>query len=221
MFNFLTNLIFPNFCLGCNKYGESICKACFLNLKLYCKYVYKKDNHKENITKTYAIFILDDYLKKIIIESKYKGNHKYLEDFLNKIDKKNFYPPFINEINNTSVVIQPVPLSTHKKKIRGFNQSAIIAKKVQEIFNYRVIDCLKRRKQAKSQVQAGNLRLRKKNIEGVFYINYPKKIDADCVILIDDVVTTGETLNEAALTIKKHNNKIKIYGLTLAHKLLK
>ncbi len=109
----------------------------------------------------------------------------------------------------------PVPMHIKKLRERGFNQSLILAntlgKKQQINVNFSL---LKRRKSTLTQTGL-NKKEREQNIKGAFEVSDNKNIAGKNIILIDDVYTTGATLNECAKTLMKAGAK-KVAALTLA-----
>ncbi len=111
-------------------------------------------------------------------------------------------------------LIIPVPLHNKRKRWRGFNQAEIIAKEVASHFKLEMCtDKLVRIKHKKPQAKLGE-RDRKSNIVGCFCWNGNKLANRN-VILIDDVATTGSTLNECA-RILKDNGAGEVWGLVVA-----
>ncbi|ESP62901.1 Competence protein F, phosphoribosyltransferase domain, protein YhgH [Smithella sp. ME-1] len=112
-------------------------------------------------------------------------------------------------------LIIPVPLHIKRLRERGFNQSLILAraigKKRQIPVNFSL---LKRRKFTTTQT-GSNRNERKQNIKGAFEVSDKNKIKGENVILIDDVYTTGATVNECAKTLIEAGVR-KISALTLA-----
>ena len=103
--------------------------------------------------------------------------------------------------------IVPVPIHPARRRERGYNQSDFIARGVNEILKIKIIyDLLKRTKYTFSQTQLSQEE-RLKNMENVFVLN--KKYDvAGCrILLTDDVLTTGSTLNNCALTLLENKAK--------------
>lgn len=100
-------------------------------------------------------------------------------------------------------IIIPVPLHSTRFRDRGFNQSSLLARQFSKINNIPVSEtALKRIKSTPSQTRLKR-RLRRKNVAGAFAC---KNADAICgkrILLIDDVYTTGSTLNECARVLKE------------------
>ncbi|MCX6734478.1 MAG: phosphoribosyltransferase family protein [Candidatus Peregrinibacteria bacterium] len=106
--------------------------------------------------------------------------------------------------NEDGVFLIPVPLSPGRLKFRGFNQSILLAKYLEKNFSgMKVYDCMKR--EDGSEQQAGKLRNeRLKNLENKIAMKEDsgENLRAKNVILIDDIATTGTTLNECAKVLK-------------------
>jgi len=113
----------------------------------------------------------------------------------------------------------PVPLHPRRLRERGYNQAALLAKELGKLMNLPVImDCLIRVKEAKPQVRTTTVKERRENVTGAFLCR-GDKINGKQIILIDDVCTSGATL-EACATALKNNGAISIWGLTMVMEIL-
>ncbi|PIW40007.1 MAG: amidophosphoribosyltransferase [Chloroflexi bacterium CG_4_10_14_0_8_um_filter_46_9] len=116
-------------------------------------------------------------------------------------------------------VLVPVPLHPRRLRERGYNQSVLLAKELSRLINLPVItDCLIRVKEAKPQVRTTTVKERRENVTGAF-ICHGDKINGKQIILVDDVCTSGATL-EACTTALKNNGAVSIWGLTIAMEIL-
>jgi len=108
-------------------------------------------------------------------------------------------------------VVVPVPLHRKRERRRGFNQASLIAKPLTTL--NRTIDTatLRRRKDTPSQTGLSRSQ-RALNLAGAFEVRGPVP---ECVIVVDDVFTTGSTLHEIAKTLKRHGAK-RVEVLTVA-----
>ena len=112
----------------------------------------------------------------------------------------------------------PVPLHPRRLKERGYNQSSLLARELGQLVNLPVIeDCLIRVKQAHPQVKAANVEERRKNVIDAFVCR-DGKVTGKKVILIDDVCTSGATLESCAAALKS-KGAISVWGLTLAREI--
>ncbi|MEE9912398.1 MAG: ComF family protein [Deltaproteobacteria bacterium] len=111
--------------------------------------------------------------------------------------------------------IVPVPLHIKRLRERGFNQSLILARTLGKKQGLKVdFSLLKRRKLTLTQTGLDK-KEREKNISGAFTAGLPEKVRAKNLILVDDVYTTGSTVNECARTLVKAGAR-QVAVLTLA-----
>jgi ComF family protein len=111
--------------------------------------------------------------------------------------------------------VSPVPLHFNKMKERGFDQSFLIAQQVARELHLPMANGLLQRirdtkpQAKKSQVERG------KNIKGAFAVNHPDWVKGKDILIVDDVITTGATANEAAKMLKKSGARV-VHVFTLA-----
>lgn len=158
-------------------------------------------------------------VKKLVYKFKYPpyltSLHGMLTDFFHEglIQKEMFY-----SILKQKGVLVPIPLHDSKLRKRGYNQSLFLAQGLGQKLDMPVEDMLKRIKNTKTQVNLSQ-KERAENIKGAFgfqsrYLDKVKEYKQ--VFLVDDVVTSGATLKEAAKLLKRAGVK-KVWGITLAH----
>ena len=111
--------------------------------------------------------------------------------------------------------VMPVPLHPSRLREREFNQSAILASVIGERLGIPVLtDILLRERHTKPQVEL-DMKERKKNVVGAFTVQNKELIIDKDIILVDDVYTTGSTVNECAKALKKNGAK-KVCVVTIA-----
>jgi ComF family protein len=111
-------------------------------------------------------------------------------------------------------LIIPVPLHFSRLRQRGFNQSLMLARKIGEMWNIKVsAEILIKLKHTTPQTML-SYKQRQKNVRGVFACRVNKAAGKK-VLLIDDVYTSGSTVDECARVLKK-NGSVKVDVLTLA-----
>jgi competence protein ComFC len=117
---------------------------------------------------------------------------------------------FIDEID----FFVPVPLHWSKRLIRGYNQAYILTKKLNhsEVF---INTDLVRIRRTKAQPMMQSPAARVKNVAGAFAVRYGHKFTGKKICLVDDIKTTGATLNECAKTMKEAGAD-KVFALVLA-----
>jgi len=101
-------------------------------------------------------------------------------------------------------------------RMRGYNQAEILAKDLAKRFNCICLDCLERTRNTKSQFKL-NKEDRKKNIEGAFTLKlkFKARIKGRTIIVVDDILTSGATISEAAKVLKVAGAG-DVWGLALA-----
>lgn len=112
-------------------------------------------------------------------------------------------------------LILPVPLHPRRLRWRGFNQSVLLARQVGRAYGIPVDPLLLRRiKETPPQTQLSEEE-RRRNVRGAFALAPGRSIENKNILLIDDVYTSGATVNECSRTLKKNGAK-DVYVLTLA-----
>lgn len=110
----------------------------------------------------------------------------------------------------------PIPLHTQRERIRGFNQSALVARKISQALGISYgMDILVRARNTKPQISLRRSE-RLQNIQGAFVVRNPELVRGKRIILFDDVATSGATIEEAAKTLKSAGAK-KVWAVTIAH----
>lgn len=232
---FLTNLVFPKFCLGCKKEGAYLCEDC-LSLLDILEYNYclceknpirlQHSSQSGKCSKCYdkkidgLYFALPYNLAKNLI---YQFKYNYLKNLsaeLASILIEHFIKTGKNtdEIWHNSALIS-APLHIKKLRERGYNQSEELAKELSKILKVPVLtDVLIKTKATKPQMELKKEE-REKNLQNTFAINQNRATSEvarfNKIFLVDDVYTTGSTMQECALTLKKAGAK-SVWGICLA-----
>jgi len=202
--NWLLDFIWPQFCLGCHREGSLCCGFCLNDIILEdIKTIIWPDNNKLYFDACYNCCDYKNELVQALIKN-YKYNYlENLGNLLTDILEKQARRLALDK----NTIIVNLPLHKHKKRKRGFDQTELLAKKLSKRLNLNYYPLLIRSKDNKAQAQLNKI-ARQKNVAAIFIIN--KKISLNQptnVLLIDDVVTTGSTLNEATKVLKKNNYK--------------
>ncbi len=210
--NLLLNLLFPVTCCICNQENKEqkyLCHNCFKKLKFGAPQFNLKLNFVDElaIAGNYDDGLLGELIKKLKFNS-IEPLGPILADFLTI-----FWQGRASLMNVNNLLVIPIPLSPQRERRRGFNQTEIIAKHFAKNFNYKLNLELKKIKHTKQQSGLSEKR-RQKNITAVFFWQGEPLINKQ-IILIDDVITTGATINEAAKILKLAGAK-KIIALALA-----
>ncbi len=179
-----------------------ICENCIEEIGYYNNYI-NSLNMPENI-KTYCDGMIcvgrySDSLKASLKRFKFSNKPSYYRAFGKLLALK---VQNIEQLANFDIII-PIPLHKTKYKQRGYNQAELIAKSVARILNVPYsTDILIKSSETKSQSSlARNERL--SNVEDSFRVINEKFIYNKKVLLIDDIITTGSTINQCSKVLKK------------------
>lgn len=230
-------ILFPAFCLGCGKEGSLLCPECFKKLPIHssisCFYCGKRlpqdikicarcrNKHRPSIEN---IFIASEWEEELIKKAIYDLKYLFISDYsavLSQIMADFIQKTAINALFEQNSAIIPVPLHPKRLSWRGFNQAEEIAKIVGSKFNIPVLNIIERVRYTAPQAEIKEKSERRRNISSAFRLNkkallgLPEPIKEKNVLIIDDVSTTGYTLNECARAIKPFGFK-SVYGLVIA-----
>lgn len=194
----------PPFCHSC---GRSLTGARFI--KNTCAGCIKNPLHFD---RAFSPCSYEGVLKELIHIFKYK-NKDYLGAALSKL-MINFIKEYNLPIESMDSIV-PIPLSKTKLREREYNHALILSKNLSREFNKSVVeDRLLRHRNTRTQTELKD-RERFLNVKGAFSINGQDAVRGKNILLVDDVLTTGATCSEAALTLKEAGANI-VYVLTLA-----
>ena len=113
-------------------------------------------------------------------------------------------------------LIVPVPLHSKRLRQRGFNQASLLARHLGSALKISV-DYASLRRSRWTEPQTGlTRRQRAINVKGAFDLARPERIEAKSILLVDDVFTTGETVNQCVRALKKDGGAKEVVVLTVA-----
>jgi ComF family protein len=223
LFKNLFSLFYPPLCIGCSEAlmenENFFCPECFLELPktnyhlISNNLAYERVAGKITVQKasSFLYYNKNGLAQKLMVEFKYRGNIHLGKWIGSYIAKDLLASGFFEGID----FIVPVPLHTKKRKRRGFNQSEILSRSISAISGVPMeTNNLYRGKANISQTRKG-IYERWKNTQGIFDLKDAELFKNKHILLIDDVLTTGATLEACAQALLKSKN-IKISILTLA-----
>lgn len=234
--NTILEIFFPTKCMECGKNGADLCLSCLTEAPLAeretAKWIFPLYDYRHPI------------IKKSLWLLKYKGKRRLANIFAEIIYGKILEE--LSELsileNFTEPVIIPIPLSLERYRERGFNQTELICQEIVRLSKTNHLtppsapplltkerglggevfilatNVLLKPKDTTHQALIKDRNTRLKNLIGSFYIKEraENKIKNKNIILIDDITTTGATLNEARKVLKQAGAR-KVIAFTVAH----
>jgi len=240
--NFWLDLLFPVRCLGCSQESRrnKDCKSGQGLLCLNCRQLLKftSCDYNLNIANVDQILIAGDYddplLSSLIKKLKFNSLvalGEVLSDFIilfwqgrawqsfefGKEGKNNLLPKHeesnLAQKQEKNILVIPIPISKKRRRARGFNQAEIIAQNFATAFTYQIEYHLIKNRHTKAQANL-SAQQRSLNLKQAFSWT-GRSLKNKTIILLDDVITTGATIEEAAQVLKVAGAK-KIIALAVA-----
>lgn len=212
----------PHDCMGCGAEGTLLCRPCrmerFSPLPSKCY-------RCRALTSEYAVCgpcRPKTPLKHVWMATEYKG---FAKDVVHRLKFERAGAaavPLAEAIADIlpffekSLLVVPVPTASSRVRQRGYDQAVLLAKQIARKKRLRYSSVLRRSGQARQVGATRSERLRQ--LEGAFYVPAPQKVTGAEVLLVDDIATTGASLEAAARTLKQAGAQ-KVYGAVFAHKL--
>ena len=203
--------MYPPICGICEKINkDALCPKCNLELKKQAEVnILQKEEIEENIKK-------EKYFEELMYIFKYEGQvRKLILDY--KFNEKSYlYKTFVNFLLKNEKIFEnikkydkiiPVPISKKRNKERGYNQSMLIAEEIANKTNLELVNnCLIKTKNIIEQSKL-NKEDRLQNIQGVYSLQNERLITNKKILLLDDIYTTGSTVNECCKILQQANPK--------------
>lgn len=205
----IIDFVFPPSCPICNEGingQEIICPSCYNELKNTIHIKIQEHQHdfhylteEIHFDAIISCWEYSDLLEKVIRAVKYRRGTRlgrYMGRMAGEAMAGHLRP-------NTDCLLIPVPLHRSRYRERGYNQSEKIAAGLSESLSLSQIPkWLKRKKRTATQTKL-SAEERQDNVHDAFSVRFPQKIEGSIVCLVDDVVTTGATMNSCARILKE------------------
>jgi ComF family protein len=224
IYNSISHLVFPEKCIHCSleliEKEDFVCASCLSTLSYTFFEKYSEPSKMDKlfwgkipVHKTYSLYNYEEntVVQSIIHSLKYNNNPQIGRLFGKKIGAKLIEIEGFNDLD----ALIPVPIHPKKKFIRGYNQAEMLAKGIGEITGIPIYTSeVKKLKHTVSQTQK-SMWERWSTSENIFSTTFNDH-SLKHIALVDDVLTTGATLERLAKTILEKNSTVKISLITLA-----
>ncbi len=211
--------VFPRRCAGCGRRGEWVCTECDNLVRRFeqpwctrCGTPRSAANCRCNelpneFTQFRSVAAYEGWLRQAIVSLKYgeeTGRAAHLAPFLG---------PVLESLDSWDWVV-PVPLHPSRQHDRGFNQAELLARGAVSDPDRVVTALIRRTRATPQQVGLGNV-ARRQNVQGAFAVVAPSLVAGKRLVLIDDVMTTGATLQQCAIVLL-NAGAARVSAVTLA-----
>lgn len=221
--NWLINGLFPTRCFCCHKEGEKLCPECAGNfacetIEMVCPFCHASDSEGKTCENCHGETFLDGAtslglyrnptLRGLLQSWKFSGDQmagQTLKEWLVHFPLSQLLPP-------VDWYVTSIPLHAARQRERGFNQAEEIARAVAEDIKSPYIEFLQRKEWTDPQARRSVEERQVGDLDGIFETI---SLVPPCVLLCDDVLTSGATMDAAARTLKEAGAQI-VWGLTVA-----
>lgn len=221
--DFLLETIFPKECVGCGQDETWLCEPCLQRIVYvqsptcpschrltpegqYCS------RHKKG-QKLKGAYVAAYYKEGPLKEAIHVFKYELIKELAIPLGR--ILSQALNEKDLRKTVLVPIALHPRRERQRGFNQAGLLAKEISIITDLPIENGLKRIRYTKRQVDLDD-KGRLTNTKNAFAWDKSNKLTGKKVLLVDDVLTTGATLNAAAEVLKKESRAKEVWGLVIA-----
>ncbi len=216
------DLLFPPRCVWCGSWGKWLCDNCLRTVRFleepHCRFCGKAlpewgtcpscSNEFHALEGIISVAYFEGPIQEAVHLLKYRGRTALAYPLAELMASR------LIRTDLKADAIIPVPLHPQRLRERGYNQAALLAESLSQKLGIPILNgALERIRYTRSQVGLGALE-RKENVKGAFRAD-PLKVAGKDLILVDDVCTTGATLEECGFALKQAQAG-RIWGLTLA-----
>jgi len=190
-----------------------ICNACYVKLPFSKSTILRTWQEEEGsyCDGALSVFEYTGMVKESLIRFKFYNKPSYYRTYARLIADR---LEKVTDVRNYDMVMS-VPLHKHREFSRGYNQAYLISKALSRIIKLR--ECspvLKRERYTESQSLLDRQK-RNQNVRGAFTVVNPKKVSGKSILLVDDILTTGSTLEECGRVLKQAG-AVKVFAVVVA-----
>src|SRR5215212_6638333 len=200
------DLLYPPRCAVCGSNGSLLCDACLAGLprtvghRCDLCWLPVRDGIACHACAAHPLVL--QHLRSAL---RYDGQVRHLVRAFKFAGQSSLAPPLAKALLETyetqglrGDVIVPVPLTGLGKRLRGYNQAALLANELSRATGVPCVEALSRTRSVKEQARTASAEERRRNVIGAFAVRKRDAVAGKAVLLIDDVATTGATLDACA-----------------------
>ncbi len=222
----LLDVALPDICPGCRRHrpprGQWLCLSCEARLPLTDHHLYADNPVTERLWGRFPLesgaamllFRKDGIAQQLIHHLKYKGRRVVGYELGRRYGSLLAQSPHFQGVE----IIVPVPLHPRKEKLRGYNQAAVFGQGLAKTMRVPLMpDALQRHRYTETQTRKSQTE-RLRNVAGAFGLHRPERLHNRHVLIVDDVLTTGATLESCATTLLQVPGlRVSVATIAMAH----
>jgi competence protein ComFC len=218
----LLDILFPSRCAGCGLRGIELCDRCISTIRPLgpdscpicglpsklgglCMACLRREGYLSGIR---SACIYEGVARKAIHHFKYRHRRTLADTLARLLDDELQRKPLKVDL------LVPVPLHPKRLAERGYNQATLLTERLSERLGIPMLDCLARTKETVSQAKL-KAAARRANVRGIFQCVQGTSLNGQRVGVVDDVCTTGATLEDCARALKEAGGG-PIWGIVVA-----
>jgi len=214
--NFFLDALFSPVCVVCRKdiisSNNLVCSSCISKIKInnsfFCPICKAELPSKTcHIESPFLLGAASNYADPIVQKIIHSLKYRKIKGLANIVSEVLFDYLENSKLDFKKFVVVPIPLHRQKKLSRGFNQSEEMAKVISKKFGVPLLPAIKRIKNNKPQANIREMEKRIENAKNCFALEEKIDIKGKNVILLDDVFTSGATVNEAVKILRSGGAK--------------
>ncbi|MCC7357600.1 ComF family protein [Candidatus Uhrbacteria bacterium] len=207
--NSFLDVLFPPFCVSCGKFGKWWCSTCQDSVEV------PRAHDVIGLDGFVALGMYHDPTLRAVVHGLKYQNGICLLPYLEFFVEKRLQEVVLPWMEHANIAIQHLPTDKYRERERGFDQAELIAKTISPFLHEKgvLLDALIRCDSRRAQVTLEDPALRQVNVQDVYRLRLRQLPDA--IVLVDDVTTTGASMNEAARVLRE-GGVSKVYGFALA-----
>jgi len=193
------DVLFPRRCVFCSAIlkdkSREVCALC--EMKLPYTGSVNCEQHFDYLNCCYSPLYYRGNVRESLLRFKFRGLHTYSKTYAKFIAK------CIDECEVSCDIISWVPVSPLRKHLRGYDQARLLAEELAKLRGTECVRVLRKIRHNRAQSSIQDAAKRKRNASGVYRCIAPELVRGKCILLVDDIVTTGSTLSSAAAVLKE------------------
>lgn len=208
----MADLIYPPKCAFCQKLLQDqethICTKCRMELPTTAEPIKRGECYRE----CYSVYYYEGKVKESLHRFKFGGKSCYAETYGSCVAME------LLRRKAEFDLLSWVPISKKRARERGYHQSKLMAQAVARELGLEATETLKKIKNNPAQSGLHGTAARKRNVAGAYEAVHPERFAGKTVLLIDDIITSGATLSEAARTLRNAGAKCVLCATLAATK---